>query len=194
MNTQQAWQYLLQHSLINFQASQSELGPQTAALLATIVEPLGINSEPMQVPLDQCLVNMENRQLAEALSVLYPWLPWVTQGPFTTGDQIDQAYVELVGPEGIIKHDQFRFGIYWQQAGRFYPSHRHNAQELYYILAGTALWQRGNGAYLPQPPGSSFDHLNRLDHSTHTQAEDMLALWAWHGDLSFDSYSMDSVS
>ena len=191
MNTQQAWQYLLQYTLVNFQASHSHLGPQTAQLLATIVDQMPLSEEPTELPLQHCLNSMHNQQLAEAIGILSPWLPWVTQGFFTTGDDIDRAYVELVGPDGLIYHPEFRYGLYWQQAGSFYPSHRHNALELYYILAGTALWQRGQDEFLPQTPGSSFDHLDRLDHATRTEAEDLLTLWAWHGDLGLESYSMD---
>ncbi len=191
MNAQQAWQYLLQYTLVNFQASHSELGPKTANLLAPMVEPLDLSNEPTCLPLTDCLNSMPDQQLAQALSMLAPQLPWVTQGFFTIGNDIDRAYVEFVGPDGLIQHPDFRFGIYWQQAGSFYPSHRHNALELYYILAGTAQWQRGQSEFLPQPPGSSFDHLDRLDHATRTVDEDLLALWAWHGDLGMESYSMD---
>ena len=88
--------------------------------------------------------------------------------------------------------DQFRFGIYWQQAHTFYPKHRHDALELYHIISGTALWQRGDQDFKPLAPGASFEHLDHIDHALKTKDEDLLAIWAWGGDLSFDNYTMDA--
>ena len=59
-------------------------------------------------------------------------------------------------------------------------------------MSGTALWQAGDQPLEIRPPGASFEHLDRIDHATQTTDEDLLALWAWRGDLSFDNYSMDS--
>ena len=94
--------------------------------------------------------------------------------------------------EGVLINDQFRFGIYWQQANTFYPKHRHDALELYHVVSGTALWQMAEKNFKARPPGSSFEHLDRIDHAALTRDEDLLALWAWRGDLSFDNYSMDT--
>jgi hypothetical protein len=63
---------------------------------------------------------------------------------------------------------------------------------MYHIVSGTALWQTAGQDFEAQPPGASFEHLDRIVHSTKTQDEDLLALWAWRGDLAFGNYSMDS--
>lgn len=119
-------------------------------------------------------------------------MTWIERGVFSNSEDVNRAYIELAGPEGVKFSDQFRFGIYWQQAHTFYPKHRHNALELYHIISGTALWQRGDQDFKPQTPGASFEHLDRIDHALKTKDEDLLAIWAWGGDLSFDNYTMDA--
>ena len=196
MNTiQQALQNLLTFTEQEFAASPSSLGPRTANYLADLTaKPILPASNSTQVPLANSVNAIADEQLRQTLQLLLPRLAWVTTGDFTTSDRIDRAYFELIGgPDALIQHPDFRMGLYWQEANSLYPSHRHNALELYYILSGTALWQRGKGEYKPQPPGQSFDHLDRLDHSTKTTSEDLLALWAWHGDITWDSYSMDTA-
>ena len=199
MNTmRQALQHLLTFAQQEFAASPSSLGQRTANYLANLANisatPVLNASNNTQVPLANSHTGIEDPQLRQTLTQLLPKLAWVTQGDFKTSDRIDRAYFELIGgPDALIQHPEFRMGFYWQEANSLYPSHRHNALELYYILSGTALWQRGQGEYKPQPPGNSFDHLDRLDHSTKTTSEDLLTLWAWHGDITWDSYSMDAA-
>ena len=192
---QKALQDLLSFADKEFTASPSSLGPRTSEYLADLTATPDLDpSYNTQVPLANSLTAIEDKQLRQTLTLLLPKLAWVTEGDFTTSDRIDRAYFELIGgPDALIQHPEFRMGLYWQEAHSLYPSHRHNALELYYILSGTALWQRGKGEYLPQPPGNSFDHLDRLDHSTKTTSEDLLTLWAWHGDITWGSYSMDEV-
>ena len=192
---QQALQDLLAFAEKEFATSPSSLGALTSEYLAELTYSPNLDSNfSSQVPLANSLNGIKDRQLRQALTLLLPKLAWVTEGDFTTSDRIDRAYYELIGGvDALIQHPEFRMGLYWQEANSLYPSHRHNALELYYILSGSALWQRGKGEYKPQPPGQSFDHLDRLDHSTKTTNEDLLALWAWHGDITWDSYSMDAV-
>ncbi|MAE99105.1 MAG: hypothetical protein CME00_03080 [Geminicoccus sp.] len=49
-------------------------------------------------------------------------------------------------------------------------------------------------AWVPRPAGSFILHGSREDHATRSEAEPILALWSWTGDISFESYSMDEAA
>jgi len=101
------------------------------------------------------------------------------------------CFAIIVGPDGMIKDDRFNFGTYLQARDTFYPSHRHEAVELYLPLSGTAHWQRGDEAFQPVRPGTLIHHPTYLPHATATLADPLLAIWSWTGNLSFDTYSID---
>lgn len=189
---QPLWQKFIELASARFASSETGIGVAVAPLLLPTAQyHLSWNKTPNTLPLEQSLNAITDVEFQNVMAAIVPWLTWVERGVFTDTEEINRAYIELVGPEGVLPSDQFRFGIYWQQGGSFYPKHRHNANELYHIVSGTALWQMGEQRFEARPPGSSFEHLDRIDHATQTQDEDLLALWAWRGDLSFDNYSMD---
>lgn len=146
-------------------------------VLSASLAPLAINRDP----------------LAGALEHLQAVLSWHTRGVFTDAEFTNRAYVELIGPDGMVRSDDIRLGFYWHDSHTFYPAHRHNAVELYHVLSGTGLWQYQGRAWTPRPAGSFILHESRQDHATRTEAEPILTLWSWTGDISFDSYSMDTA-
>jgi hypothetical protein len=186
------WQQFMELASARLAASETVIGSDVAPLLLTLAQSnLSGNKTPNSLPLGPSLNSISDVRLRTAMAAIVPWLTWVERGVFSNSTDINRAYIELVGPDGILIHDQFRFGIYWQQRHTVYPKHRHNALELYHIVSGTALWQMGDQNFEGRPPGASFEHLDRIDHATRTQDEDLLALWAWRGDLDFSNYSMD---
>ncbi|MBT3438078.1 MAG: hypothetical protein HOH02_03140 [Oceanospirillaceae bacterium] len=187
------WQQFIELACTRFSASGTNIGMDVAPLLRPLAHSkVSWNQTPNTLPLSNSLNTMTDANLSRSMAAIVPWLTWVERGVFNNSQDINRAYIELVGPQGVLTHDRFRFGIYWQQAHTFYPKHRHNALELYHIVSGTALWQAGNQPFEARPPGASFEHLDRIDHATQTKDEGLLALWAWRGDLSFDNYSMDA--
>ena len=113
---------------------------------------------------------------------------------FTDAAFTNRAYVEFIGPDGMVQSDDIRLGIYWHDRDTFYPSHRHNAVELYHVLSGTGFWQHLSPTWVPRPAGSFILHGSREDHATRSEAEPILTLWSWTGDISFESYSMDEAA
>jgi hypothetical protein len=187
------WQSFIELTCVRFADSGTGIGFEVAPLLLPFAQRgLDWNQEPNSLPLDISINAIADVKLRTAMAAIVPELTWVERGFFSNSDAVNRAYIELVGPQGVLRNDQFRFGIYWQQGNTFYPKHRHNALELYHIVSGTALWQMAEQDFEAQPPGASFEHLDRIDHCTKTQDEDLLALWAWRGDLEFGNYSMDS--
>ncbi len=103
------------------------------------------------------------------------------------------AYVEIAGPDGLAKTAKLRFGLFVQKPGSLYPPHQHAAVEDYYVLSGSARWQKGNGALRVMPPGSHIRHASWQKHAMETAAEGLLAMWVWRGDLDMDAYRIDEA-
>jgi len=102
-----------------------------------------------------------------------------------------RTFCQIVGPEGLIKDDSFRMGVYFQAPDVFYSSHWHNAEEVYFVLSGTALWQKDKGRFAEMNPQTLIHHRPSQPHAMRTQNEPLLALWAWIGDIGFDSYEIE---
>lgn len=121
-------------------------------------------------------------------------LPW-TEGtlPVPKFFKNRYAYTVLVGPEGPIADPELYFGLYLQAPDAYYPKHWHLAEELYYVLSGTAEWQQGSGPSAPKPPGMLVHHRSNEPHIMQTRAEPLLAMWAWIGDLRDGTYRIEDA-
>ncbi len=127
------------------------------------------------------------RPLIDAVAAARPYLAWKMMGREGFDDALREqlAYVEIVGPEGAVVAPDLRVGLYIQAPGVDYPSHAHDAEELYLVLAGTARWQRGwNGSddpFATVPPGEIRHHRAKEPHAMITGEQPLLALWTWRG-------------
>ncbi|MEZ5923038.1 MAG: dimethylsulfonioproprionate lyase family protein [Hyphomicrobiaceae bacterium] len=101
------------------------------------------------------------------------------------------AFVTLIGEGTSVPDDRFYFGLYMQAPNAYYPSHWHRAEELYYVLSGTASWQQGTSQLAPKPPGTLIHHGPDEPHIMETHGAPLLAMWAWIGDLDPKSYRID---
>lgn len=101
------------------------------------------------------------------------------------------AYCELVGPDGTLESDSCRLGLYAQGPHTPYEWHSHAAEELYIAVSGTAGWQMQGQPEQDRPPVAHIHHPSWRSHAMRTRNEPLLAIWAWVGDLSLDTYRMD---
>lgn len=85
-------------------------------------------------------------------------------------------------PSAHFACDSVLFGFSIQAPHTLYPSHVHKAVEFYYVLGGTAVWQRGD-QWQTQPPGTLIFHNSGVRHAMQTDAEPLLTLFAWTTDL-----------
>jgi quercetin dioxygenase-like cupin family protein len=60
-----------------------------------------------------------------------------------------------------------------------YPHHRHEAEEIYVPVSGTAAWQGGDGIWRDKPPGAVIVHERNEPHAMRTSSEPLLALYLW---------------
>jgi hypothetical protein len=127
-------------------------------------------------------------------------LPWkeILTGPWTSGSvslprEFEQysAVLELAGPDGIAVCRSFRCGLYLQSPAAFYPSHCHEADELYLVLSGVGSWQQGCSPGKNKVPGSLIHHAPNVLHSIRSAEHPVLALWVWTGNIDYRTYRLE---
>jgi quercetin dioxygenase-like cupin family protein len=102
-----------------------------------------------------------------------------------TGDEVDAAFLqnygwtELLRPAEKRTSAQISCGVVVLGPGTLYPHHRHEAEEIYVPLSGTASWQQGDALWREQPPGALIHHLSEESHAMRTGEEPLLALYLW---------------
>lgn len=140
--------------------------------------------------LDTILAARDLHAAARGLGPAIKTLDW-TEGalPMPASLRSRYCFVTLIGEGTAVPDDRLFFGLYIQAPGTYYPAHWHHAEELYYVLSGTASWQQGDQVPRPKPPGTLIHHLPDEPHIMETHGEPLLAMWTWFGDLDPDSYT-----
>ena len=103
------------------------------------------------------------------------------------------AFVALIGPEGQLRSDEFKVGLFIQQPDTYYPPHAHDAEEFYFLLSGKPKWRAGKRNFTANP-GDLIHHAPREVHSMETMNDPFLAIWAWIGDLNGNFWFPDDPS
>jgi len=175
-----------------FAATGNELAIRVAGLLRSLpaAQLPSTRTEARQIPgLDSALTAMSPSALGHLLDGNLAHLPWTI-----IDDQVPKSFAgrsasaEIAGPDGVVQTDALRFGLFWQSAETFYPSHSHAAEELYFLLSGNPRWQKDDASFVTLTPGSLVHHATYQRHAMKSDREGFLAMWTWTGDLSFSSY------
>lgn len=118
-----------------------------------------------------------------------PWLP-----PLTSDDpdyirvSTRKVLVELIGPEGLVKSESIRMGVYGIQPQVEYGIRTHPAEEIFVMLAGRAEWLMRNENYAEYGPGTRRHHPSMIQHATRTKDSAFMSVYIWSGDVSFENY------
>ena len=147
---------------------------------------------PAPADLMAALASQSAHPIVQEIAAFAADLPWQVAPSLQANPQTRDrhAFVELVGPDGLAVTDDVRFGLYVQAPDTVYGRHCHAAEELYYVVSGTADWQKDDAPFVPREPGTLIHHVPWQDHATTTHGEPLLAMWAWLGDLNPQSYRM----
>jgi Dimethlysulfonioproprionate lyase len=89
------------------------------------------------------------------------------------------GWSEIVGLSGPLASERIACGFLLLGPDTHYPRHRHEAEEVYIPLAGTASWQQGDGRWRERPPGAVIHHASDEPHAMRTGARALLALYLW---------------
>ncbi len=91
------------------------------------------------------------------------------------------GWTEFIGTRGPIPSHALACGVLMLGPQITYPSHSHQAEEVYLPLCGLADWQMGHGNWVKREPLEVIHHLPWVPHAMCTGDEPMIALYFWRG-------------
>jgi Dimethlysulfonioproprionate lyase len=100
-------------------------------------------------------------------------------------NELDRAFLdnygwsEILGNSGPWASGRIACGFLILGPSTLYPRHRHEAEEVYLPLSGTAAWQQGDGGWREWPPGTLIHHAREESHAMRTGVSPLLALYLW---------------
>lgn len=127
-------------------------------------------------------------ELVAALCRAAPSLAW--RQTYTArdlgADFLDNyGWSEILGASGPLASERLACGFLLLGPATHYPRHRHEAEEVYLPLSGTAAWQQGDEVWRERSAGTLIHHASEEPHAMRTGARPMLALYVWRSaDLS----------
>ena len=139
----------------------------------------------MQAFFEQSVRSPEAISLTQALERIATELDW------RPDPEIPMMHTRLIGPDGVFHCDRFRFGTFLIGSDTVYPLHSHAARETYIILSGESSWWNSSAGYQPECPGAVIVHEPWQPHAMRTASVPLLTLWAWQGDVNFESYRFE---
>jgi len=148
-------------------------------------------SPPSSVPVLSWLPNIQrsaaafSAPLVDALVGAAPSLGWRrSYSPAAVGAQFYENYgwAEFAGLTGPTPSKRLACGVLLLGPHVTYPPHRHEADEIYVPLAGTAAWKHGNDGWRERLPGSVIHHAPYVPHAMQTGQEPLLALYLWRSE------------
>jgi hypothetical protein len=89
------------------------------------------------------------------------------------------GWCEIFGAYGPLTSERIACGFLLLGPSTHYPRHRHEAEEMYLPLSGTAAWQQGDAVWRDRPPGTLIHHACNEPHAMRTHANPLLALFLW---------------
>jgi len=123
-----------------------------------------------------------SRELVNCLSRAAPSMAWrqtYTAAEVGAAFLENYGWSEIVGLSGPLASKRIACGFLLLGRETYYPRHRHEAQEVYIPLAGTASWAQGDGRWREHPPGTIIQHASDEPHAMRTGARALLALYLW---------------
>ena len=89
------------------------------------------------------------------------------------------GWSEIVGLTGPLASERIACGFLLLGPSTHYPRHRHEAEEIYVPLRGTAAWQQGDAVWRDRPPGTAIHHASNEPHAMRTGQSALFALYLW---------------
>jgi hypothetical protein len=123
-----------------------------------------------------------SRELVHALYEAAPAMAWrqtYTMSQVGAAFLENYGWTEIVGLSGAVPSERIACGFLLLGPALEYPRHRHEAEEIYVPLVGTASWQQGDGHWRVHPPGTVIHHASNEPHAMRTRVHALLALYLW---------------
>ena len=132
--------------------------------------------------------------LVAALIHAAPTLAWRrSYSAATAGAKFYENYgwTEFAGLTGPVPSQHLACGVLLLGPEVTYPPHRHEADEIYVPLVGTAQWRHGTRPWRKEPPGTVLHHDSQVPHAMRTGRDPLLALYLWRSDNLAQSSHLD---
>ncbi|GHF34849.1 dimethylsulfonioproprionate lyase family protein [Seohaeicola zhoushanensis] len=160
--------------------------------------PLQVQANPVAQLMGACalLPGPESAALFAAARMLAPFGNWRSS---YTEEQVGRhfldnfAYVELVGPEGHFESPEMSAYLLYMGPNMHYRRHWHEAEELYYIIAGEAEFQVDGEAPALLGAGDSRLHMSNQPHQTWTRDSAVVCLVLWRGEGVGEGVEMEAA-
>ncbi len=133
--------------------------------------------------------------LLAAISHAAPSLEWrqtYTARDLGTSFLDNYGWSEIAGGNGPLASERLACGLLMLGPSTHYPRHRHEAEEIYLPLSGTAEWQQGDSIWRERPPGTPIHHARDEPHAMRTGISPLLALYVWRSADLFQSARLDA--
>lgn len=101
------------------------------------------------------------------------------------------AYINLVSPKGPFPSEDTRITIAFWGAGLIYPEHRHEPEEMYAVIAGSARFRAAGRAPRDVGVGDFAHHESNQLHATDMVPGPLLSVIGWKGGELLTPPSMD---
>lgn len=85
----------------------------------------------------------------------------------------------IIGDEAPFKSDLIRLFMVYMPAGLYYPWHQHPAEEIYFVVSGSAVFSRSGHPDKVLTEGQTAFHSSNQPHAMETQSEPILCLVVW---------------
>jgi hypothetical protein len=132
--------------------------------------------EPLAAPETRALV----REFVETAETL-EWRQTYSATDFGPEFLERYGWTELIGLRGPIASETVACGFLMLGPEIEYPAHAHEAEEIYLLLAGEALWMRSEQGFIKRTPGAIIEHSAWTPHATKTLGGPLLAIYVWRG-------------
>ena len=184
---------VIRSHLARRQAEGDAIGREAALVLDLLADvtmsgdPIEPSGHPVLRHLTAALVS--STDIATALRPIAAAFPWrYSYAPRADAPDLGQdiAFAELVGPVAPFRSATVCLGLLLIGPHRLYPHHVHPAVEMYFVVSGTASWTAGQVSRRV-PPGSFILHPASMSHAMRTDAEPLLAVYTWTGEVSVAS-------
>ena len=148
--------------------------------------------EPAQSPtidIFKKALNLANRNTREFMELFVGhcstlrWEQSYTQEDRAVGNDMlsNYGFAEIIGKQGPFVSTRVRAGIAFYGPHLFYPPHRHQAEEIYAVLAGNATCQIEGNEPAIRAPGDILYHAPQERHSLRTGENPLVIAYFWQG-------------
>ena len=144
-------------------------------------------AQPVCRYLNQCLNDsLSNKNVvSQKLSQITDLLKWKVnqnyRNIYSNHFFENESFVEIIGPNGLLLTQGIRVGFLFLGEQVFYPSHKHEALELYNIISGNSFWQINDKEFFEKKPGDKVFHDIWEPHAMRTAGQPVLSLFSWSG-------------